>query len=87
MIILGTWRRSRKLFAVFVAALFANDAYAAGISQSVMEARESLVTRQLQLAQLPPDEDEMERYKGLHAAVARGDVGSIKRLVLAGVTR
>ena len=38
----------------------------------------------LQLAQQPPRDDEMERYTGLHAAAAKGDAESIKRLVSAG---
>lgn len=84
MITLGTRHRSRKVFAVLLAALFAHDAYAAGMTRPVIGTRGSLARQLLQRAQTPPDEGELERYSGLHAAAARGDVGLIKRLVSAG---
>lgn len=35
-------------------------------------------------AQIPPGADELQAYRGLHAAAATGDVAAIKRLVKAG---
>lgn len=73
-----------KAFALLFAALFAHDASAAQVTRSAIATMEGHVGQQLRLAQVAPDPDEMARYKGLHGAVARGDMGSIRRLVSAG---
>ena len=37
------------------------------------------------LAQTPPGPAELQAYRGLHAAAAKGDVGEIEKLVKSGV--
>jgi ankyrin repeat protein len=86
MITLEIRHRFRTVISSLVVALCAYDASAAPVTRSDIEAKESRVGRHLWLAQLPPQEDELERYEGLHAAAARGDVGSIKLLVSAGAS-
>ena len=78
--------RHRFLTAIslLLVVLSAYDTAAAPITRSVVGIRESRVGQQFWLAQLPPDAGELERYTGLHAAAAKGDVGSIKRRISAG---
>jgi ankyrin repeat protein len=84
MINLKIRHRFRTVISFLVVALCAYDASAAPVTRSDIEAKKSRVGQYLWLAQLPPGEDVLERYEGLHAAAARGDVGSIQRLVSAG---
>ncbi len=84
MMTLGTQHFSRKAFALLLAAFFAGDAIAAPITRSVAGTKESPVRQHLQLAQVPPEQDELDRYTGFHAAATRGDIESIERLVSAG---
>ena len=86
MITLGTRHRSRKVFALLIAALFACDASAAPVTRSVIGTKDSHVRQHPWLAQLPPDEAELERYRGLHAAAASGEIESIERLISAGAS-
>ncbi len=67
-------------------ALCATDAVAALIVRTEIGTKGSRAGQHLWLAQLPPAEDELKRYKGLHAAAAAGDVGSIRRLISAGAS-
>jgi ankyrin repeat protein len=78
--------RHRFLTAIslLLVVLSAYDTAAAPVTRSVVGTRESRVGQPLWLAQLPPDAGELERYTGLHAAAAKGEIGSIKRLISAG---
>ncbi len=73
-----------KFILLLFVALYATDASASLVSRTKIELTEGRVWQPVWLAQLPPSEDELERYEGLHAAAARGDVGTIERLVSAG---
>jgi ankyrin repeat protein len=84
MITLETVHRSRIVVSLLLAAIFAYDASAALVMRTDLGAKPSRVRQHLWLVQVPPGEDELNRYKGLHAAAASGDVESIKRLVSAG---
>jgi hypothetical protein len=75
-----------KFILLLLVALCATDASAALVARTKIELTEGRVWQPVWLAQLPPSEDELERYEGLHAAAARGDVGSIERLVAAGAS-
>ena len=68
---------------VVFAGLIAAALSAAQAAQPADEARGSFGAPR-QLAQQPPDDDELKRYTGLHKAAAKGDVASIKRLISAG---
>ncbi len=70
--------------ALLLAALFTHDAFAGPVTRSVSGAQESRAGHHLWLAQVPPQENELQRYTGIHAAAANGDTASIARLVLAG---
>jgi ankyrin repeat protein len=79
-----TQHRSRIVISLLLAALWAYDAAAAPLPRTDIGTNERGVGNNPRLAQIPPEEDELERYQGLHAAAARGDVGSIKLLISAG---
>ncbi len=73
-----------KFILLLLVALCATDASAALVAPTKIGLPASRVWQPLWLAQLPPSADELERYEGLHAAAARGDVGTIERLISAG---
>ena len=79
-----TQHRSRIVIALLLVALWAYDAAAAPLPRTDIGTNERGVGNNPRLAQIPPEEDELERYRGLHAAAARGDVGSIELLISAG---
>ena len=84
LIAMETQRRFRKIILILFAALCATDASAALVARTENGIAELRVRQPLWLAQIPPTGDELARYEGLHAAAARGDAGSIERLVSAG---
>ncbi|MEE9590425.1 MAG: ankyrin repeat domain-containing protein, partial [Hyphomicrobiaceae bacterium] len=86
MIILETQHRSRPLILLLLVAFFAYDASAAPTTQFVIGTKESRAGQRLWLVQLSPENGELERYTGLHAAAAKADIGSIKRLISAGAS-
>jgi ankyrin repeat protein len=86
MIAMENQRRFRMFIILFVVALCATDASGALVARTKTGLSENRVGQSLRLAQLPPSEEDLERYEGLHAAAARGDVGSIERLISAGAS-
>ncbi len=63
------------IFILFLfVALYATDASASLVERTKIELTKGRVWQPLWLAQLPPSADELERYEGLHAAAASGDV-------------
>ncbi len=86
MITLKTPHYFLTVISLLLVVLSAYDTAAAPITRSVIGIRESRVGQPLWLAQLPPDAGELERYTGLHAAAAKGDTGTIKRLISAGAS-
>ena len=81
---MATQHSSCIALALLLAAIVAHDAFAGPVTRSVSGVKESRAGQHLWLAQVPPQENELERYTGLHAAAASGDTASIARLVSAG---
>lgn len=65
-------------------ALWIDGASAAFMTPTDVGTSDCCVRQHLRLVQIPPTENELARYKGLHAAAANGDTGSIGRLISSG---
>lgn len=86
MIVPPPRQRPRPLISLLLVVLFACNASAAPATRFVVGTKESRIGHHLWLAQLPPDDGELENYTGLHVAAANDDIGSIKRLISAGAS-
>lgn len=80
----GIQRYCLVVISLLLVEMFASNSSAVPIFRSSVGANEIGVPKQYWLAQQPPDEIELERYQGLHAAAAKDDIGQIKRLISAG---
>ncbi len=86
MIAMERQYRFRTFIFLLLVTLCATDASAALVARTKSGLTVSRVGQPLWLAQLPPSEDELGRYEGLHGAAAKGDTGSIELLISAGAS-
>ena len=77
--------RFRMAISCLLAALWIDGASAAFMAPTDVGINDCCVRQHLRLVQVPPTENELARYTGLHAAAAaNGDTGAIGRLISSG---
>ena len=70
VITLKSLHRPYKVLALLLSVLFVQGVDAAPAAHAVIVTNEAPLRQQLWLAQTPPNEEELGRYTGLHAATA-----------------